>query len=205
MIECCVVVMAKRPVEGKVKTRIAKDVGHQKAIQIYQELLNITKTTLDKTSLAVSIYQDDLEELIWPKGKNYNFFKQTQGHLGARMLNAIENELKKFNKVLLIGADCPYLSEAHLMEAIKILSHKDSVIGPAQDGGYYLIGFKSMPSSDVFNSVKWSSETVFTKTLENLSNLNLTVGLLDMLKDIDEIEDWREYKKCHSNLNLNGN
>ena len=97
------------------------------------------------------------------------------------------------SKVIIIGSDCPYITPALIDNAFSVLDDHDIVIGPTLDGGYYLLGMKKL-HQELFYNVNWSSETVFTSTLEKIKNSGLSYGQTELLNDIDTYEDWMEFQ-----------
>ena len=122
---------------------------------------------------------------------------QVGGDLGERMRNAFVAHLESgMEKVVLIGTDCPSLEGIHLVQAFEALEHSDLVLGPARDGGYYLIGMKRR-ADFLFEGITWSSELVLSQTLTLAAEQGLHSSLLSILEDIDSPEDWERY--CSQN------
>jgi rSAM/selenodomain-associated transferase 1 len=114
---------------------------------------------------------------------------QTGDDLGERMKNAFATAfVEGFEKVVIIGSDCPQLTSMHIQEAFDLLSNYDIIIGPAVDGGYYLLGMKRL-ISEVFINKIWSSDQVFMQTMADIEHLHLSYYLLETLRDIDTEED----------------
>ena len=177
------VIMAKRPALGQVKTRIAARVGEEKALAIYQRLLNHTLQ-----------WAKQLHPVVYWTGSGdeprHDFVskEQTSGDLGMRMSEAAFKELENADGVVIIGTDCPELDEAMVQEAYAHLTHCDVVLGPAHDGGYYLIGMrKHYPA--LFNEMPWSSEVVCEETILRCRRLSLSITMLPALSDVDEWDD----------------
>ena len=108
------------------------------------------------------------------------------------MKNAFQFVFQTHSKVLIIGSDCASLNRKILNDAFHKLEDFPFVIGPAMDGGYYLLGMNKL-YPEVFENIKWSSKEVFSETLENIQKLNKSVYLLPELSDIDTVEDWQKY------------
>ena len=117
--------------------------------------------------------------------------------LGERMKNGfMEAFAMNFKRVILIGSDIPGLPLEFIEEAFASLREKDAVVGPSLDGGYYLIGFKDKKfSPQVFKGIPWSTERVFEVTMKILEREGLTVHALKPLRDIDEVDDLREFQR----------
>ncbi len=182
------IIFTRNPVLGKVKTRLAKTVGDKTALDIYTFLLEKTKEiTLDSSCDKVVYYSEKIiKNDIW----NCNSFRkevQFGKDLGAKMKNSFYDAFENnYRKVVLIGSDIYDLESYHINEAFKKLDSNDVVMGPALDGGYYLIGLKKMHPK-IFDNKKWGSSTVRKDTLKNLEKVD--VHLLPILNDVDVIED----------------
>jgi len=191
-----VLVFQRNEVLGKVKTRLAAGVGEEQAMEIYRYLLNKTYLALKEITEPVTTY---FSEFI-PENPIYsaeNKLVQVGGDLGERMKNAFAAHLETgIEKVVLIGTDCPSLEGIHLVQAFEALEHSDLVLGPARDGGYYLIGMKRR-ADFLFEGITWSSELVLSQTLTLAAEQGLRSSLLPILEDIDSPEDWERY--CSQN------
>lgn len=182
------IIFTRNPVLGKVKTRLAKTVGDKTALDIYTFLLKKTKEiTLDSPCDKVVYYSEKIiKNDIW----NCNSFRkevQSGEDLGAKMKNSFYDAFENnYRKVVLIGSDIYDLESYHINEAFKKLDTNDVVMGPALDGGYYLIGLKKMHPK-IFDNKRWGSSTVRKDTLKNLEKVD--VHLLPILNDVDVIED----------------
>lgn len=185
-------IFAKSPEAGTVKTRLIPDIGISAATDLYKELLQKTLITAQD-----SIF---IEKQLWFNGNKHNsffnnysglfrFMEQSGNDLGERMFNAFEYTLKKYEYAVLIGCDCPGLTCNDLKIAAELLkTEKDIVLGPAEDGGYYLIGL-SRNHIELFTDIEWGSETVFSKTISIAKKLHLHVGLLEKRQDVDRVSD----------------
>ena len=182
------IIFTRNPILGKVKTRLAKTVGDKTALDIYTFLLKKTKEiTLDSPCDKVVYYSEKIiKNDIW----NCNSFRkevQFGEDLGAKMKNSFYDAFENnYRKVVLIGSDIYDLESYHINEAFKKLDTNDVVMGPALDGGYYLIGLKKMHPK-IFDNKRWGSSTVRKDTLKNLEKVD--VHLLPILNDVDVIED----------------
>lgn len=183
-------IFVKNPIEGKVKTRLGAEIGHSKAVEVYKALLNYTKKITLKCPVERIVYYGDFipEKDLWSDG-NYKKSLQEGENLGERMENAIaERFTKKAKKVIIIGSDCPDLSDEIIEAAFIALDNHDVVFGPAMDGGYYLAGMKAC-HKDFFYNKSWSTETVLEDTLADAERLGLSISTLPVLSDIDTVED----------------
>ena len=180
------IIFARKPELGKVKTRLAKITGASKALEIYTALLNRTINTSNEANVDLKIYWSELSSKI--KGK-----LQEGNDLGERMYNALKGESNSA-KVCLIGTDVPSLSKLIIDEAFEALDTCDYVFGPAKDGGYYLVGINAAPAKELFLQKRWSHNLVLTEALNTCQALKLTVKLLPVLQDVDTIDDYNEWK-----------
>lgn len=184
------IIFIKNPEKGNAKTRLAKDIGDENALIIYKFLLGHTREITSKIEANRLLFYADSISLRdeWPCG-DYQKLVQQGDDLGSRMLNAFETCFEKGNKrTIIIGSDCMELSPELIEEAFLELENNDFVIGPAKDGGYYLLGMK-YPEPKLFQHKNWSTHTVAADTLKDVNDLNKTCYILPMLSDIDTIED----------------
>ncbi len=185
------IIMAKNPVLGKVKTRLAHNVGPQKALEIYNQLLAYTQQVcIELKEVNCSVFYSDFVDLN-DQWNNDNFEKQLQieGNLGQKMETAADWAFNKGAKnVVIIGTDCPKITKKHIEEAFAQLKHNAFVIGPAFDGGYYLIGMRVF-RYEIFKNIIWSGNLVLSDTLKAINKMVKTVYLLEPLPDIDTQAD----------------
>ena len=191
--ETALLIFIKNAEKGKVKTRLAQTVGEERALEIYLALLSHTRKIAQKVAtnrlLFYSSFVDDDDN--WSSG-DFQKLVQRGADLGERMLNAFLEAFKTHSKVVIIGSDCASLKPEIIQEAFHQLDHFPFVIGPATDGGYYLLGMTEAEST-LFNHMEWSTETVLSTTLNRIRNLGKTYYLLPELSDIDYEEDWEKY------------
>lgn len=190
------IIFVKNKIAGKVKTRLAAGIGPEKAMEVYDQLLDHThKTTRCLACDKIVYFSEKIEnDSIWGDG-NYQLSQQSGPELGQRMLNAFNARFAQgAEKVIIIGSDTFEISEDILKEAFRALDRKDVVIGPAKDGGYYLLGMKEL-QPELFHNKAWSTESVCSQTIEDLKRLNLSYSLLPILNDIDHKEDWLAYQQ----------
>ncbi|CAI8341464.1 MAG: Uncharacterised protein [Polaribacter sejongensis] len=186
--ENLLLIFTRNPELGKVKTRLAKTVGDETALKIYKFLLQKTrdissKVTSDKAVYySVKIRNND----IWDTN-SYQKYQQLGEDLGLRMLNAFKNSFDAgYKKVLIIGSDLYDLSTERIDIAFNELDTNDVVIGPAEDGGYYLLGMNTL-QENIFKNKDWGTDTVRKDTLVDLKDKK--VHLLSALNDVDVFED----------------
>lgn len=189
MTEEAILIFVRKPERGKVKTRLAAAVGNDAALAVYQKLLAHTKAitctlSCDKyVFYASDVHADDL----WREGFTKNM--QSGADLGERMKAAFAALFAKdYQRLVLIGSDCLDLTTPVIQNAFDALRQVEVVVGPAADGGYYLIGMRNNVK-DIFDGVDWSTEAVFRQTMEKLEHLNLAIYLLPVLSDVDRVED----------------
>lgn len=192
-MDSALLIFIKNAQKGKVKTRLAKTVGDEKALQIYKALLAHTRNVAQKVNasrfLFYSNFIDNQDD--WSGTK---FVKKVQegNDLGERMSNAFKMIFESHEKIIIIGSDCASLEPSILESALQQLEKYPFVIGPAEDGGYYLLGMRNYAPS-IFQNIEWSTGAVFSKTVKKIEQLGATYFLLPMLSDIDQEEDWEKY------------
>lgn len=189
--ENLLIIFYKNPEKGKVKTRLAKTLGEEKALEIYRELVehnvNITRN-LNFCDKAVW-YSDFIVTTDCWDNKVYKKQLQKGADLGSRLSIAFKEAFDKgYKKVIVIGSDCKEISHSHLKEAFIELDKESVVIGPAKDGGYYLLGMKKF-YQDLFIKKSWSTSNLFNETLFTIKKRRICHGLLEILSDIDEEKD----------------
>ncbi|SHG64172.1 TIGR04282 family arsenosugar biosynthesis glycosyltransferase [Winogradskyella jejuensis] len=188
------IIFTRNPELGKCKTRLAKAIGDEEALKIYKHLLQHTANVAKKVDAERFVfYSENIQQNdIWDNGF---FTKQLQegNDLGERMENAFETLFsKKFKKIIIVGSDLLDLDTNIIKTAFEKLDKNDAVIGPSEDGGYYLLGMKS-PNQNVFKNKKWGTETVLEQTKKDFIGKSLYV--LETLNDIDFLEDLKPYKE----------
>ncbi len=185
-------IFLKAPRRGEVKTRLAKTIGDSKALSAYRQLVERQMAILP-SGWDTRIHYTPTNALQGMQswlGSSYPYQAQSEGNLGQRLSQAVSLHFKNHaTPLLLIGADCPWLDSPTLESAADALEHADVVLGPAHDGGYYLIGLNSNQPS-LFDAIDWSTESVFLQTLERASKAGLSVFLLDPKHDVDSREEW---------------
>ncbi|MBL3655049.1 TIGR04282 family arsenosugar biosynthesis glycosyltransferase [Fulvivirga sediminis] len=184
------IIFVKNPEIGKVKTRLAKSIGDKRALNVYLNLLIHTQGVTDKLEeVDRAVYYSDFidEEDQWDADDYQKFLQQGNG-LGERMANAFRRAFQSgYDSVCLIGTDLYDLSVDLVNSAFKKLESSDVVIGPAKDGGYYLIGMKQ--PHDVFDLSHWSTPNVFSETMKLIDKNELSCSQTKLLNDIDILED----------------
>lgn len=189
------VIFAKNTEAGKVKTRLAATIGEEAALAVYYQLLSYTASITNDLSVDKFVfYSGYIEKLdAWD---NNHYFKQIQqgNDLGERMQQAFETIFEKgYREIVIIGTDCHELQANIISKAFTSLDSHDVVIGPAADGGYYLLGMKQ-PYLTLFENISWSTNTVFYETILKCKTSQLDYCLLPILRDIDREEDLQYFK-----------
>jgi uncharacterized protein len=197
-------IFVKYPEPGKVKTRLAKDIGIQKAASLYKEMVEqVMKQTqcTDRSYRRVVCFDppDRVDEFRdWLDADEWR--TQSSGDLGQRLDDAFKTSLKDNARCVVIGSDCIELTNTHVQKALAELKTHDLVIGPSHDGGYYLIACKKN-YPELFCEIPWSTNQVFMETMKRAQNLRLTTKILEKLNDIDSLRDM--FQSDHL-LNKNG-
>lgn len=186
-----ILIFTRNPELGKVKTRLAASIGQENALQVYIELLQHTRKVVLETDYDKRVlYSDAINTKdMW---NNHLFQKKEQfgKDLGVRMYNAFREGFEDgYQKIVIIGSDLITLEANDLKKAFTALDTNDVVIGPAEDGGYYLLGLKSIPEN-IFKNKEWGTHTVLKDTLKNIKNLKY--NLLEEKNDIDTFEDIKD-------------
>ncbi|UCE19637.1 MAG: TIGR04282 family arsenosugar biosynthesis glycosyltransferase [Gemmatimonadota bacterium] len=196
-----IIVLTRYPEPGKTKTRLIPALGEEGAAELQRYMTEDTLACVLAAKkdhpLHVEVrYEGGNAELIeqW-LGKDVSYCSQGNGDLGQRMARAFTDAFQSgMTRVVLTGTDCPDMTEDIIRAGLDALYHKDCVIGPSKDGGYYLIGFRDNTFvTDVFEDMPWGSRTVFKETLQILEKRCHEVYLLPELNDIDTVDDIREF------------
>lgn len=183
-------VFVKNPVLGRVKTRLARTIGDEKALWVYEKLLEHTRRTAQGITAQKWVCYSDFVPAAddWLAG-GFAAFGQEGESLGSRMLNAFQQGFAAgYASVVIIGSDCPEITPALLDEAFGLLGTVPVVIGPAADGGYYLLGMNRLIES-LFLDKPWSTAEVFAQTVADLHAAGIPYFLLPVLTDVDEATD----------------
>jgi rSAM/selenodomain-associated transferase 1 len=192
------VIFAKAPVPGRVKTRLARVLGDEAACAVYRELLAGVLGRLDRapgwrTVMAVTPDAAADQPALWPTDTPR--LGQGPGELGARMLRVLARAAP-VAPVVVVGSDIPGLDASHVGAAFAALARHDLVLGPAADGGFWLIGARIPPPASLFDGVRWSSPDTLADTLANVvAGSGPGVALLpDRLEDVDDAESYRRFR-----------
>jgi rSAM/selenodomain-associated transferase 1 len=186
------IIFVKNPELGKCKTRLAATIGDEKALMFYKNMLHRTKEVTEKVGVDKAVYYSSFidENDLWPN--EAPFYKELQNpnpDLGIKMQSAFEEAFKAgYESVCIIGSDCYDLDEKVIQQAFPKLESHDAILGPSNDGGYYLLGMNKL-IPEVFKDKTWSTDSVAPDTIEDFKRLNLNFALLEELTDIDTEED----------------
>lgn len=182
------IIFQKNSELGKVKTRLAATIGDENALKIYNVLVDHTHLLVSKIRAKNYLFFSNFIEND-EKWNKYERKVQNGEDLGLRMFNAI-SEVKKegAEQIVVLGTDCYELTAEIINEAFDKLENNDYCIGPALDGGYYLIGTKN-PDSEVFLGKEWSTETVFREAKQSVQDIGKKLAILEGLSDVDYEED----------------
>ena len=183
-------VFCKNPRLGKVKTRLAKTIGEEKALLIYKELLKKTASVLKELEVDIHLYySDEIEENDLFSAVASQKKKQAGEQLGERMANAFQESFISYDKVVIIGTDLWTLEAQDIHKAFQALEKQAAVIGPSKDGGYYLLGLNQF-FPELFKQKEWGTDKVLSSTLADLNHINY--HLLKEKNDVDTFSDLEE-------------
>ncbi|MHC4742362.1 MAG: TIGR04282 family arsenosugar biosynthesis glycosyltransferase [Planctomycetota bacterium] len=189
-----IIIFLKDPEQAEAKTRLAAELGRDLAVKIYRSFVLdtlSTLTTLD-TPITIFFYPPEAAERIaeW-LGPECEYRPQSGRDLGQRMKNAfLQTFDQAAEKIVLVGSDIPDIPPEFVNQAFEALDSKDAVIGPACDGGYYLIGFeKETFLPQAFENIQWSTPTTFDQTINALNRNKLETQTLPPWHDIDTVSD----------------
>jgi len=192
------IVFLRTPCLGQVKTRLAQAIGGEAALQAYRMLvaqLLENLGCLQNVELRFTPDSAGAELAPWLRS-GWTLMPQGEGNLGERLARAFhESFAGGSQRVVIIGSDCPAVSSADIESAWHSLLTKSVVLGPASDGGYWLIGLRE-PQPGLFENVPWSTSAVLETTLAHARNAGLTLHCLHELTDIDTAEDWNEFNRA---------
>ncbi len=190
------IIFAKNPELGRVKTRLAKTIGDKQALMIYLKLLEHTHAISDKVFADKAVfYSEKVQDFDILDYYKFPKFLQKGDDLGERMDRAVGQAFGQFyEKVIVIGSDCYELTSEIIEDAIAALDNHNVVLGPAHDGGYYLIGM-DRHYAHLFKNKSWSTSDVLLDTILDLKQLKLSYHLLPTLTDVDEEKDLGELRQ----------
>ncbi len=202
-----VILFTRYPVAGKCKTRLIPVLGAEGAVRIHRQLVSHILHELDTfisprntTELTIYYDADSLQQMQDWLGSSYIYNRQQGEDLGQRMADALIHGISNKKNSILIGSDCPGINSAILNEGFEALKQNDIVLGPAHDGGYYLIGvarnIQPAACKQIFAQIPWGTDKVLSKTLAQTQKLGLRHHRLSTLHDIDTLEDLKHFHHC---------
>lgn len=188
-----ILVFAREPVAGKVKTRLQASLGPEGCLRLYQALLARAVALAERESVApwqLWVSSNPNHKYFVSLCNKSDIYLQNGPDLGARMDHASRSVLgqEQVDSVLIIGSDCPLLTPDYLARALAALEQHELVLGPAEDGGYVLIGLRR-PQAGLFRGLDWGTERVLEQTLAIAAELGLSTALLPVLWDVDSAAD----------------
>ena len=194
--DCCMLLFVKFPEKERVKHRLAVGLTEDIAVELYRNFVLDTLSMLEELSLPfyVCFYPPDVQKKFFNwLGTQYQFLPQEGFDLGERMCSCFKHAFAiGFHRVVLIGSDSPDLPDEYLRNAFSALLTNEAVLGPAVDGGYYLIGFRDTTfTPSAFEKIHWSTPSVFAETMAKIKEVNRTVHLLPSWSDVDTVSDLR--------------
>jgi rSAM/selenodomain-associated transferase 1 len=201
-----VIVFMRAPLQGKVKTRLAKTLGEEKAAEFYRLCAESIASEISQLSQSITKYISFAEKIDGNQASllinlGFEIAVQEGGDLGERLGNAFAMTLRNgARKVVILASDVPDLTASLINEAISSLDDSDVVIGPSYDGGYYLIGMKELHTG-LFHNISWGTEKVYRETLRAIKQEGLVVRQLPILIDIDTEADLHHWLREGSNKN----
>lgn len=207
--ERCLVIFVKYPEEGKVKSRLVPGLGDCRAADLYrcfiEDLLERVSSGYDGFLIAFDP-PDKEEDCAALFGKDFSYMPQAGADLGERMYNTFVSCFAKgFRSAVIIGSDSPDISRRIIEEAFQSLQSHDAVIGPAYDGGYYLIGFSGDSLSvRFFENMAWSTDSVYAETVRRFDKAGVSFYVLPGWRDIDTADDVRALLKDCENSDFSG-
>jgi rSAM/selenodomain-associated transferase 1 len=192
--DSCIILFAKYPAPGRVKTRLAKQLGPERAAELYRNFVLDILDTLQSLDVPLRIFfepPEALDEFRTWLGDDYRYVSQTGPALGQRMKNALVHTFAEgFSKVALIGSDLPDLPADFLNLGLRALDTHQALLGPSDDGGYYLIGFsRDAFLPEAFDDIAWGTDRVFAHTVKILKRHRRKLYVLPRWHDVDTLED----------------
>lgn len=199
-MERALIIMTRVPVAGETKTRLMSDLTGEECVIFHEACLRDLIQIQGKIKIPTYIYYSGFltENFVSIFHEKVKFIPQEGSDLGERMAQAFRQTLISHKHVVMLGSDVPNLRVPHLEKAFETLESKDLVLGPALDGGYYLIGMNTF-HPELFKGITWGEAEVLEKTLERVQGKGLSYSLLERMRDLDTFEDLAEYMKDAEN------
>ena len=194
----CLCVFVRAPAPGRVKSRLARRLGARGAFEAYRLLVERELDALQEVELPVDLWVDgDVDNhlvRVWSRRYSLSVRRQPSGDLGWKMHEAIRSCCAAGRAGIVIGSDLPEVDAGYVKLAAALLADHDVVLGPAEDGGYVLIGLKT-PVATLFTGIDWGTDRVYRQTREKIDSLGLSVGELPPTWDVDTFPDWQRFQR----------
>jgi uncharacterized protein len=197
-------VFTRTPVAGKTKTRLAKSLGDVGALAAHVELVQGCLGRLQmQANTRCELWITDPAPIVaqWADQYHFTLRYQCEGDLGARMYHSLQKLMVvDVFAAVLVGSDCPAIDSHYVQEAFTALQHNDIVFGPAEDGGYGLVGVRRAAltaASAVFQDITWGAQAVLAQSLARAAAVGLSVAQLPVIWDVDELADWQRYQRLN--------
>lgn len=185
----CVIVFGRQPVPGRAKTRLGTHIGAPRAADVYEVMLHHTVAEAVGSELPVILELAEPPGEDWTPPHDMPWALQAEGDLGVRMRTAFDRCFDAgYERAVLVGSDIPGLNRTHLARSIQLLQNVPVVLGPARDGGYYLVAQRA-PGADLFTGIPWSVSDTLALTRLRLLDLSLGYGEVETLSDVDRHAD----------------
>ena len=186
-------IFCKAPVLGKVKTRLIHKLGARAALDLYQQMFERLIAELSATRFNTELWISPDKAHVFFDPYTVPRFQQAGTNLGVRIKAALSNGLTRHESVILVGTDLPLINRSYIELAVNAFRDHDVIIGPAEDGGYGLVGVKGEPP-DIFSDIDWGTERVLSQTCAKLNSHGLKFGLLPLIWDVDLPADLPRYE-----------
>ncbi len=186
-------IFCKAPVLGKVKTRLIQKLGARAALDLYQQMFERLIAELSASRFNTELWISPDKDHAFFEPYAFARFQQAGTDLGGRMSTALRDGLTRHESVILVGTDLPLINRAYIDLAVNALRDHDVIIGPAEDGGYGLVGIKG-EIPDLFSDIDWGTERVLSQTCARLNRDGLDFGLLPLIWDVDRPADLPRYE-----------
>ena len=192
----CLCVFVKAPVPGRVKSRLARDLGAGQALEAYRVLVERELDAFSQVEFPVELWVSgdpgNAQVRDWSMRYALTVRRQPSGDLGRNMHEAISSCCAAGRAGVVIGSDLPAVDASYVELAASLLQERDLVLGPAEDGGYALIGLNT-PVATLFSDIDWGTDRVYRQTRSKAERLGLSVGELPITWDVDTIADWKRF------------
>ena len=186
-------ILCKAPVLGKVKTRLIQEMGKRRALDLYLKMFERLMAELSASWFKTELWISPDKDHVFFERYAFARFQQAGPDLGGRMSTVLRDGLNRYESVILVGTDLPLVNRSYIEQAVNALRDHDVIIGPAEDGGYGLVGVKG-EIPDMFSDIDWGTERVLSQTCARLNRDGLDFGLLPLIWDVDRPADLPRYE-----------